>query len=105
MSSQPSPAPQGGASNQAIRLFRQAALDRLSSPEQLDQLISLTRPRDLLAMLTLFALIALAIGWSILGRVPERVKGSGILITTGGRVVDAVATGDGTLTDILVEVG
>ncbi len=105
MSSQPSPAPQDGASNQAIRLFRQAALDRLSSPEQLDQLISLTRPRDLLAMLTLFALIALAIGWSILGRVPERVKGSGILITTGGRVVDAVATGDGTLTDILVEVG
>jgi HlyD family secretion protein len=105
MSSQPSPAPQDGAPNPASRLFRQAALDRLSSPEQLDQLISLTRPRDLLAMLALFALIGLAIGWSILGRVPERVKGSGILITTGGRVVDAVAAGDGTLTDILVAVG
>ncbi len=98
----PEPQP---AENQAARLFRKSALDRLSSPEQLDQLIRLTRPRDWIATLALLALIALAGLWSVLGRVPERVKGSGILITTGGRVVDAVATGDGTLTEILVPVG
>lgn len=91
--------------NQATRLFRKAALDRLSSPEQLDQLIGLTRARDWIAFLTLLCLIGLALGWSILGRVPERVKGSGILIATGGRVVDAVSVGDGTLSEILVPVG
>lgn len=96
------PAP---AENQAARLFRKSALDRLSSPEQLDQMIRLTRPRDWLATLSILVLIALAGLWSVLGRVPERVKGSGILITSGGRVVDAVAGGDGTLTEILVPVG
>lgn len=93
------------ADNQAARLFRKSALDRLSSPEQLDQLIRVTRPRDVIVAAALFALIGLAAIWSVLGRVPERVKGSGILITTGGQVVDAVAGGDGTLTDILVPVG
>ncbi|NBN79950.1 NHLP bacteriocin system secretion protein [Microvirga tunisiensis] len=98
-------APQTAVENQAARLFRKSALDRLSSPEQLDQLIRLTRPRDWIAMLAVLSLIGLALAWSILGRVPERVKGSGILITSGGRVVDAVAIGEGTLSEILVPVG
>lgn len=104
-SSSSAPASQQPVENQAARLFRKSALDRLSSPEQLDQLIRLTRPRDWVATLVVLLLIGLAVTWSFLGRVPERVKGSGILITSGGRVVDAVATGEGTLAEILVPVG
>ncbi|WP_294644191.1 hypothetical protein [uncultured Aureimonas sp.] len=89
----------------ASRIFRQTALDRLSSPEQLDRLIGLTKPRDWLAALALAAVMGLGVAWSIVGTVPVRVTGSGILIATGGRVLDAVAGGEGTLERIAAPVG
>lgn len=89
----------------AARVFRQSALDRLSSPEQLDRLITLTKPRDWLAAVALAAVIALGLVWSIYGAVPVRVVGKGIMIATGGRVLDASSGGDGTLTSISALVG
>lgn len=89
----------------ASRVFRQSALDRLSSPEQLDRLITLTKPRDWLAAVALVAVIALGLVWSIYGAVPVRVVGKGIMIATGGRVLDASSGGDGTLTSISALVG
>jgi HlyD family secretion protein len=89
----------------AARVFRQSALDRLSSPEQLDRLITLTKPRDWLAALALAVVIALGIVWSVYGAVPVRVVGHGIMIATGGRVLDASSGGDGTLTAITALVG
>lgn len=89
----------------AARVFRQSALDRLSSPEQLDRLITLTKPRDWLAAIALAAVIGLGIVWSIYGAVPVRVVGKGLMIATGGRMLDASAGGDGTLTAISALVG
>jgi HlyD family secretion protein len=89
----------------ATKIFRQASLDRLSSPEQLDRVITVTKPHDWLAAVALSALLAAAVIWSVFGSVPTLVKGSGILIATGGQVFDAITAGDGIVTEIVPKVG
>ena len=70
------------------RIFRKVALERLSSPEQLDQLVPLTSPIGWTAVIAIAALVAAAIGWSIFGVLPTSVNGSGILVSRGGRRQD-----------------
>jgi HlyD family secretion protein len=94
-----------GGPSEATKVFRQAALDRLSSPEQLDRLIAITGSRDWWAGLALCLLLGVAIAWGVLGSVPTKVKGSGILIATGGRVFDAISLGDGIVAEILPKPG
>ncbi|MEM9272429.1 MAG: NHLP bacteriocin system secretion protein [Cyanobacteria bacterium P01_F01_bin.143] len=61
-------------------IFRQQALDRLSSPERLDRLMQVVSPKDWLPLggLVIFALLAVL--WSIFGKIPITVTGKGILI-------------------------
>lgn len=60
--------------------FRKAALKRISTPEQLNQLIRITSPKSWLILLTVvFILIAVVI-WGFLGTIPTRVEGKGILL-------------------------
>ena len=82
------------------RIFRKVALERLSSPEQLDQLVPLTSPIGWTAVIAIAALVAAAIGWSIFGVLPTSVNGSGILVSRGGHVFDAMAPFPGTLIDV-----
>ena len=86
-------------------LFRQAALDRQSTPERLDRMVVVTAPRIWLALITMAALSVVVVVWSVKGEVATYVKGSGILLGSGGTVVDAVASGAGTLTRIVPVVG
>lgn len=88
----------------AKTIFRKTAIDRLSSPEQLDRLVTVTDTRSWLALAMLLAMIAAACFWSVAGALPSRVSGDGILITGGGRVFDAVAPHDGMLEEITVAV-
>ncbi|MBC7879847.1 MAG: NHLP bacteriocin system secretion protein [Anaerolineae bacterium] len=61
-------------------LFREKSIQRLSSPEKLDQMMQVTYSTDWLILLCLGLLIAVAIAWSILGRIPTTVAGRGVLI-------------------------
>ncbi len=79
------------------RIFRKVALERLSSPEQLDQLVPLTSPIGWTAVIAIAAILAAAIGWSIFGSLPTAVPGSGILVSRGGHVFDAMSPVSGTL--------
>ena len=65
-------------------LFRSAALERLSSPEQLDQLVRVTRPAGWLSLLALSLILLTAILWGIFGSLPIQVTGQGILLSAGG---------------------
>jgi HlyD family secretion protein len=58
-------------------IFRKTSLDRLSSPEQLDRLITVTSPRVWLVIIT----IGLVLACAIVGffEDPVRVDTSGIL--------------------------
>jgi HlyD family secretion protein len=86
-------------------LFRAVALERAASPEQLDHLVRVTKPSDwILAAMAMLA-VATALVWGIVGRIPTRAAGEGILISSGGRVVDAVSATGGRLAAVEVGVG
>ncbi|MBE9160339.1 hypothetical protein IQ265_26480 [Nodosilinea sp. LEGE 06152] len=61
-------------------LFRQESLERLSSPERLDELMKLVTLKTWLPLGTLAALLGLGLGWSILGRIPVTTHGRGLLV-------------------------
>jgi multidrug efflux pump subunit AcrA (membrane-fusion protein) len=75
-------------------IFRQAALERLSSPEELDQLMQVTTPKGWLALLGLASLIVVALIWGVFGNIPTKVAGQGIVLNAGGvSQVSALTTG------------
>jgi HlyD family secretion protein len=85
-------------------IFRQAALDRVSSPEQLDQLIQVISPKHWLSLLAFGALVATGLGWSIVGRIPITVSGRGVLVYPS-QVRPLQSTTVGKILDLKVEVG
>jgi len=85
-------------------IFRKTALERLASPEQLDQLLQVTSPRGWLALTGLGLLVAAALVWSFFGTVTTTVEGQGILIRPGG-VTRVVAPQAGVVRSVLVRVG
>jgi HlyD family secretion protein len=85
-------------------IFRKVALERLSSPEQLDQLMQVTNPQGWLALVGLCALLAAALLWGVFGSVPTETTGEGILLRQGG-VSDLVAAGAGQVEEVEVKVG
>ncbi len=87
-----------------MAIFRKVALERLSSPEQLDQLLQVTSPKGWMALLTFGVMIIAAISWGVFGSLPTEALGQGILIRQGG-VSDVVAVGGGQVESVLVNVG
>ena len=90
---------------QGNKVFRQAVLDRLASPEQLHTLMRVTDAKGWLALLG----CALLLGdrgrsGAIRGSVPTKLQASGILIHSGG-LADVVAVGAGQITALEVDVG
>lgn len=68
------------------RIFRQAALDRLASPEQLDHLVPAADARGWLA-LAVCALLALAVlAWSVTGSLVTTLPAGGVLTAADGGV-------------------
>lgn len=86
------------------KIFRKVALDRLASPEQLDQVMQITSPKGWLALAAIGVVIVVAGAWSVTGTVPEQVIGRGILIRSGG-IFQVVAQSSGAVSDVSVEVG
>jgi multidrug efflux pump subunit AcrA (membrane-fusion protein) len=86
------------------RLFRQAALDRLSSPDRIDELMEVTTRRGWLALIAVAVLLGVTVVWGILGAIPTIVKGQGLLLYEGSlRTVDSPATGK--LTELRIRAG
>ncbi len=86
------------------QIFRDAALERLSSPERLDSLIQVVRPRVWLAWAPLAAAVLAALAWGIWGSVASTVSGRGILLQIGG-LAEVSAAAQGRVTQVLVGVG
>lgn len=80
-------------------LFRKSALEALSSPEQLDQLMKSTSPRSWIALSAIGLVLLAALIWSVFGNLPTTVSGSGIIMRKGG-VLNLVATGTGVITEM-----
>jgi HlyD family secretion protein len=86
------------------KVYRKVALERMSSPDQLDQLLHVTTARSWLAMLALVALLGAAATWGFRGQLTTKVAGEGVLIRSGG-VQSVVPLGSGQVLDIRVRVG
>lgn len=65
-------------------LFRKVSLDKLSSPEQLDELIKVTSTKAWFALLAIGCILISAIVWGFLGSIPTKISGQGILLNNGG---------------------
>lgn len=85
-------------------IFRKVALERLSSPEQLDQLMRVISPVGWLALVPLLGLVVLAGVWGWLGSVPTKVGGRCVLINPVG-LADVTSLAAGRVTQMLVGVG
>jgi HlyD family secretion protein len=85
-------------------VFRKVSLDRLASPEQLDQLLPVTDSRGWAALAGLAIVLVAAIVWSIVGSIPQTVVGTGMLVKSGG-VLEVIPVASGLITDLAVNVG
>jgi HlyD family secretion protein len=85
-------------------LFTKAALERLSSPEQLDMLMRVTSPIGWLALDTVGVCLFIGLLWGIFGTIPNKVDGKGILIR-GGAVMQVEAGTTGRVTNLDIQVG
>ena len=83
----------------AKQIFRKVSLERLSSPEQLDQLMTVTSPKGWLALIALGTLVTVAVIWGVYGTIPTKVQGNGILLRSGG-VYDIESETAGKVTSI-----
>lgn len=88
----------------ARQIYREAALARLSSPEKLDELMTVATPKAWLSLAALGGIVAVAVLWSVFGSIPTTVAGSGILLKSGG-IYDVEVLGSGVVTGIGVRVG
>ncbi len=85
-------------------LFRKEQLERLSSPEQLEQLLQVTTPKSWMSLFAGGLLLAVAAFWGLYGTVETEVAGQGVLIGAGG-LLDIPAPSAGVVTMINVNVG
>jgi len=85
-------------------LYRQSALDRLSSPDQLEQLMQVISLKGWIALSGLCIVLVGTIAWGIFGSIPNNISGQGLLIKSGG--IEKVSTlGAGQITKVNVEAG
>lgn len=68
------------------KLFRKAALEKLSTPEELDQLMQVTTPKGWLALIAIISLLVATIAIGFLGVIAVRVDGRYCIV-----VKDAIA--------------
>lgn len=85
-------------------VFRQVALDRLSSPEQLDQMMRPVGANSWIALSGLGVLLLAVAVWGVMGSIPTKVHAQGVLIRPGG-IYEVYAQGAGQLAEILVKEG
>lgn len=85
-------------------IFRKSALEKLSSPEQLDKMIVITSPSFWLSMVGAGIIIVSALVWSIFGRLPENVDAQGIYVNRNG-MQSVYAENNGVVDQILVADG
>lgn len=87
----------------AAGFFRKSALEKLSTPEKLDQLIKVTGPKAWIALFTVFLALSTGIGWAVVGRVKTKLNAVGVVL--GGEVHEVVATSQGQLVKLSVAIG
>lgn len=85
-------------------VFRKVSLDRLSSPEDLDQRLTVTSPIGWVAFMAVALLVLAGLMWGILGSIANKAVGEGIIMSSGG-VTSIIHHANGQITDVSVKDG
>jgi len=86
------------------QLFRKEALERISSPERLDQIMQVVSFQKWIPLAAFSTIIGAGAVWSIVGRIPVTVNGQGVLVFPS-KVVPFQSQGAGRLLTLKVRVG
>lgn len=89
---------------QKHHLFRKEALERISSPERLDQIMQVVSFQKWIPLAAFGTLIAAGVAWSVVGRIPVTVNGQGVLVFPS-KVMSFQSPGAGRLLTLNVRVG
>ncbi|MBQ9716603.1 MAG: DUF2118 domain-containing protein [Clostridia bacterium] len=85
-------------------LYRKNALERISSPDQLDKALKITSPLSWLALIGVTLIVAAAVIWSVFGSIPVTLTAQGIVSPPSA--TNAVYSHEtGTVADVRVENG
>jgi HlyD family secretion protein len=90
--------------HQKHKLFRKESLERLSSPDRLEQLMQIVSPKSWVSLSFSCSLVVVAIAWSIYGRIPITIEGRGVLVYPR-KVVSLQSKSSGQLLVLNVKVG
>lgn len=66
------------------KLFRKIALDKMASPEQLDQLLTITTPRSWLILIVMALVIVVGGLWCWFGSISTKVNAAGMIVASSG---------------------
>lgn len=88
----------------AKQIFRQEAMDRMASPDRLDQPVQLVRNKQWLLLGCFAAVVLFVLIWSFFASLPIKVSGRGILIDPAGLSEITIAS-NGRVNEILVTPG
>ena len=85
-------------------IFRQTAIERLSSPDRLDSMLKITTPLSWVGIAAAALLSAVVVVWSVVGSIPSTAAAPGFLVGAYGTntLYSAAA---GTVSSVLVERG
>jgi HlyD family secretion protein len=89
---------------QKHHLFRSEALEKISSPEQLDRVMQVVSFQKWIPLAAFGTSICAVVTWSLMGRIPVTVNGQGVLVFPS-QVVPFQSPGAGRLLAINVRVG
>lgn len=85
-------------------LYRDASLEKISSSDRLDEMLSVTTSRAWIALVAAGLVVVATVGWGFFGSIPVRVQGEGMLIRSGG-LYDVEARGPGQTVEVFVRPG
>lgn len=85
-------------------IFRKTALERLSSPDQLDSMLKITTPMSWVGIGAAAALAAAVVVWAFTGSIPNTVSGPGFLVYSYNTNT-LYSTASGQVKDVLVDMG
>src|ERR1700751_5080717 len=91
-------------SQKNTKIFREEALEHMSSPEQLDQLLQVVNRKSWIPIATIAVLLLCAITWSVFGRIPMTVEGVGLLVYPR-QVVSLQFPSSGQVVELNIKVG
>lgn len=86
------------------KIFRDKALEKLSSPDNINELVSVTSRRSWLALFALAGITLALILWSVFGKLSKTVSGQGILIQSGG-IAEVNVLSAGVIDSVFVQEG